>query len=85
MPQMIYILYEMDWDDCWLNAITSSTDRGLMEELCLAFFQEQDYEDYLEDVLYYGFSDKVIHLRPADCNYFIMEVPIYGSEKLSES
>ena len=85
MPIM-YVLCEIDYDDSWYDFIAASPDLGLLQDICLALFQEQDYESYLNDVFYYGFSneDGIYHISPADCNYFIKEVPLVGCEIVSK-
>lgn len=81
----MYILCEIDYDDSWYDFIAASTDLGLLQDICLALFQEQDYEGWYETVHYYGVEpDYVEHLRPADCCYFIKEVPLVGCEILSK-
>lgn len=85
MP-IIYVLCEIDYDDSWYDFIMASPDLGLLQDICLALFQEQDYESYLNDVFYYGFGneDGIYHISPADCNYFIKEVLLVGCEIVSK-
>lgn len=86
MPIM-YVLCEIDYDDSWYDFIMASPDLGLLQDICLALFQEQDYESYLNDVFYYGFNneDGIYHISPVDCNYFIKEVPLVGCEIVSKA
>lgn len=86
MPIM-YVLCEIDYDDSWYDLIAASTDLGLLQDICLALYQEQDYESYLNDIFYYGFKneDGIYHISPADCNYFIKEVPLVGCEIVSKT
>lgn len=85
MPIM-YVLCEVDYDDSWYDLIAASTDLGLLQDICLALYQEQDYEGWYETVHYYGVEpDYVEHLSPADCNYFIKEVSLVGCEIISKA
>lgn len=85
MPTM-YILCEIDYDDSWYKLIAASSDLDLLQDICLALFQEQDYETWYEAVHYYGIEPEYIgRFTPADCNYFIKEVPLVGCEIVSKA
>lgn len=77
----MYVLCEIDYDDSWYNLIMASTDRDLLQDICLALFQEQDYEGWHEAVHFYNIEPEYVRpIRSADCNYFIKEVPLVGCE-----
>lgn len=85
MPTM-YVLCEIDYEDSWYDLIMASTDLLLLQDICLALYQEQDYEGWFDTVHYYGVEPEYVeHLRPADCCYFIKEVPFVGCEIISKA
>jgi hypothetical protein len=82
----MYVLCEIDYEDSWYNLIMASTDLLLLQDICLALYQEQDYEGWFDAVHYYGAEPKYVEpLRPADCCYFIKEVPLVGCEIVSKA
>ena len=71
MPIM-YVLCEIDYDDSWYDFIMASPDLGLLQDICLALFQEQDYESYLNDVFYdkkniAGTINFILLTKPGEC------------------
>lgn len=85
MPVM-YVLCGFDYDDAWYELIAASTDRELLQDICLSLFQEQDFETWFDTVHYYDLDPEFIEpLRPIDCNYFIKEVPLCGCQELSKN
>jgi hypothetical protein len=82
----MYVLCEIDYEDSWYNLIMASTDLLLLQDICLALYQEQDYEGWFDTVHCYGVEPNYVeHLRPADCCYFIKEVPLVGCEIVSKA
>ena len=78
---MKYIVMVMDYNDCYFDLIALFDDIQDAQELCLALYQEQDYEDYFANVHYYDVPEECLdtHMSPSECNYFVREVPYFGS------
>lgn len=82
----MYVLCEIDYEDSWYDLIMASTDLLLLQDICLALYQEQDYLGWFEAIHYYGIDPKYVEpLHPCDCNYFIKEVPLVGCEIVSKA
>lgn len=80
MP-VVYVLCEIDYEDSWYDLIMASTDLLLLQDICLALYQEQDYLGWFESVHYYGIDPQYVESsHPCDCNYFIKEVSLVGCE-----
>lgn len=78
----------------WSNAIP--TDKRFSHMNTAGTYQERwfedwtetfgDYEGWFDTVHYYGVEPEYVeHLRPADCCYFIKEVPLVGCEIISKA
>ena len=78
---MKYVVMVMDYDDCYFDLIALFDDIQDAQELCLALYQEQDYEDYFTNIHYYDIPEECLntHMSPSECNYFVKEVPYFGS------
>lgn len=81
LQRRVYVLLYKDYDNAEYETMAASFDESLIQEMCLAFAQEYQYEMFYDNYMFRHFPlESAMEYTPElkDSCFYVEEVLLYG-------